>query len=47
MLTPAELRTHLERAGFEPLDVHDREFPDRDDMPSGVMVAAARYIRGR
>ncbi|MEW2373934.1 class I SAM-dependent methyltransferase [Streptomyces sp. NPDC006656] len=43
MLTPAELRIHLERAGFDVLDVHDREHPDRADMPSGVMVALARY----
>lgn len=43
MLTPAELRRHLESAGFDVLDVHDREHPERADMPSGVMVALARH----
>lgn len=44
MLTPGELQAHLGEAGFGLLDLHDREFPDQEGLPSGVMVAVARCI---
>ncbi|MCP3759129.1 class I SAM-dependent methyltransferase [Streptomyces sp. TBY4] len=43
MLSPEELELLLAAAGFELLELHDREFPDGESLSSSVMVATSRY----
>ncbi|MGW7029103.1 class I SAM-dependent methyltransferase [Streptomyces xanthophaeus] len=43
MLAPEELEQKLKAAGFELLEIHDRQSPDGEGLPSGIMVTASRY----